>query len=174
MLLNQSRRLNATSRPALPDSSARVWGRVCFAGTGGTLPALSHPCCSAGSSARSSTAGLCCWIRCGPLDLPVLPMQHRDSDALEGRQSQFTSSKHHLLRARLQGRLSGQAQRQPFEIRNNNGKTIKTVMSSIYCKIETLSVMFLVSERETQTVWYRTCVTFKWSIAQSLRAISPY
>lgn len=49
-------------------------------GRGGDLPAVGPPCCSAWSSGRSWTADLCCWTRCGLLDLPILPIQHRDSD----------------------------------------------------------------------------------------------
>lgn len=50
---------------------------------GVTLPASGHPCCFAWSSGRSWTAGLCCWIQCGLLDLPILPIQHRDSNTLK-------------------------------------------------------------------------------------------
>lgn len=43
-------------------------------------PVWGRPCCSAWSSRRSWTAGLCCWIQCVPLDRPTLPIQQRDSD----------------------------------------------------------------------------------------------
>lgn len=43
-------------------------------------PVWGRPCCSAWFSRRSWIAGPCCWIQCGPLDRPTLPIQHRDSD----------------------------------------------------------------------------------------------
>lgn len=45
-----------------------------------TLPALGRLYCSAWSVGRSWTAGLCCWIQCGPLVLPILPIREREGE----------------------------------------------------------------------------------------------